>query len=104
MTMKLLVCFLIIFAHIDNNSKASLDSLAPANLNVLLEDTTRNSGNGFMIFFQIPFKESKLPNAIMDFEYMIRQFYKYKINPTSMFAISIIISRIIHMPSFIVIG
>lgn len=43
--MKLFVCFLIIFAYINNNSKASLDSFAPANVSVLLEDTTWNSGN-----------------------------------------------------------
>lgn len=49
--MKLLVCSLIIFAQINNNSKASLDSFAPTNLNILLEDTTRNTGNIFLMFF-----------------------------------------------------
>lgn len=42
--MKTLVCCLFVIANISNNGKASLESFAPTNSNVLLEDTTKNSG------------------------------------------------------------
>lgn len=48
--MKLIVFFLIVGTNISDNGKASLDSFVPMSTNILLEDTTKNAGNVYLLY------------------------------------------------------
>lgn len=51
--MKLLVLCFIVIANVSYNSKASIENIDPENKNILLTDTTKNSGNFFVDNMQI---------------------------------------------------